>query len=93
MNNSNAAPEMNPRRPMRLACASRGWPGKWDCLFDLSREGNSLGNFSSRFTKLRNLNPGVEIFVTAGYVTFPRDEHSFVKVDASIERAMDSAES
>lgn len=36
---------------------------------------------------------GVEIFVIAGYVTFPRDEHSFVKVDASIERAMDSAES
>lgn len=35
------------RRPMCSSRASRGRPGKWDCLFDLSRAGNSLGNFES----------------------------------------------
>lgn len=45
MNNSNGAPrDESEKTDAPCLCASRGWPGKWDCLFDLSREENSLGN-------------------------------------------------
>lgn len=89
MNNSNGAPEMNPRRPMRLACVHRG-VGPENGIAFLIYRGRKI---PLEITKLRNVNRGRE-FSSLRYVSSRRTSNRFANIlKSELIEVIDSAKS